>query len=177
MIGLLLAVAISVAAPRRGRPDADAPRRRSGDADVLGARRDRRGPNWPSRPRARYVYIGAAFILLLAMEARLGASLRGAWALVAALAVVGAVVANLHVLRAGERALRGSDTEVRASMAAVELAAPVVAPTFVAAPVAAPQLSAGEYFPRFATSVRPPTRWANSRTPRKGLPICTPTAC
>ena len=125
---------------------------------------------------SRYVYIGAAFILLLAMEARLGASLRGAWALVAALAVVGAVVANLHVLRAGERALRGSDTEVRASMAAVELAAPVVAPTFVAAPVAAPQLSAGEYFPRFGTSVRPPTRWANSSTPRRDSD-CTPTAC
>ena len=96
---------------------------------------------------SRYVYIGATFILLLAMEARLGASLRGAWALVAALAVIGAVVANLHLLRAGERALRASDTEVRASMAAVELAAPVVAPSFVAAPVAAPQLSAAEYLP------------------------------
>jgi hypothetical protein len=61
------------------------------------------------------------------------------------LLAAGAIVSNLHVLRAGERGLRTSDISARTSLGAVQLAAPVVAPGFVADPSAAPQVAAGPY--------------------------------
>jgi hypothetical protein len=95
---------------------------------------------------SRYLYVGAVFIWLIVAGAitRIPEP-RAGWLTLGALAVVGALVANISVLRAGERGLRSTDATVRASLAAVEIAAPVVAPTFVADPVGAPSVSAGPY--------------------------------
>ena len=94
---------------------------------------------------SRYLYVGAAFILVGASEVGFGSRLTGLWALLAGLLVVGAVISNLHTLRAGERGLRQSDTSVRTAFAAVEIAAPIIAPGFQADPVNAPQALAGPY--------------------------------
>jgi hypothetical protein len=94
---------------------------------------------------SRYIYIGAVFILLIAAEAASGIRTRG-WGLAAALILLaGALIANIGALRAGERSLRTTDDSVRASLASVELAAPVVARPFVPEPVGAPQITAGRY--------------------------------
>jgi hypothetical protein len=94
---------------------------------------------------SRYLYIGAVFILLICAEARLGTGLRGAWLLIAAILLAGALIGNLRMLRDGERQLRSQDAVVRASLGVVEIAAPVVDPTFVAEPGYAPQIPAGHY--------------------------------
>ena len=94
---------------------------------------------------SRYEYVGAAFIFLIASEAWAGTALRGGWAALAAVLIAGAVVGNIDALRVGADVYRGVDASVRASLAAVELAAPVVAPTFVPEPTNAPQITAGPY--------------------------------
>jgi hypothetical protein len=94
---------------------------------------------------SRYLYIGAVFIYLIAAEARLGAGLRGGWLALAGLAVAGALIANIAALRAGERSLRQADDSVRASLAVVEIAAPVISPAFVPSPIFGPQITAGPY--------------------------------
>jgi hypothetical protein len=94
---------------------------------------------------SRYLYIGAAFFLLIASETGVLPAIRGSWLLLAGLLLLGAIVGNIDLLRSGERGLRPIDQSVRASLAAVELAAPVVAPAFVAEPINAPQISAGPY--------------------------------
>jgi hypothetical protein len=100
----------------------------------------------PDPTASRYLYVGAAFILIALIDAAVGIRVRGTWALLCALVLVGALVANLGALRQGERSLRSSDTAVRASLAVVELAAPVVSPAFLADSTDAPQLTAGGYF-------------------------------
>jgi hypothetical protein len=94
---------------------------------------------------SRYLYIGAVFIYLIAAEARLGAGLRGGWLALAGLAVAGALIGNIAALRTGERNLRQADDSVRASLAVVEIAAPVVSPAFVPSPIFGPQITAGPY--------------------------------
>jgi len=94
---------------------------------------------------SRYLYIGAVFILLICGEARLGTGLHGAWLLIAGILLAGALIGNVRMLRDGERQLRTQDTVVRASLGVVEVAAPVVEPTFVAEPDYAPQIRAGHY--------------------------------
>lgn len=94
---------------------------------------------------SRYLYVGAVFILLLVAEVAAGLRVRGTWAMAAVLLAAGAVASNLHQLRAGERGLRSNDINARSALSAVELAAPVVAPTFIADPSAAPQVPAGPY--------------------------------
>lgn len=94
---------------------------------------------------SRYVYVGAVFILLAVSEARLGTALRGGWLILAGVLVLGAVVGNISALRSGERGLRSADNSVRASLAAVEVAAPVVSPAFLPDQNDAPQVEAGPY--------------------------------
>jgi hypothetical protein len=94
---------------------------------------------------SRYLYVGAVFILLICAEAGLGLGIRAAWLALAGLLALGALVANIGLLRAGERGLRASDTSVRASLAAVQIAAPVVSPSFEPDPTNAPQLTAAPY--------------------------------
>jgi hypothetical protein len=94
---------------------------------------------------SRYVYIGAVFLLLLAAEARLGAGLHGTALAAVILLTVGAIVANLGNLRTNERTLRTLDTNVRAALTAVQLAASYVSPTFQPDATGAPQITAGPY--------------------------------
>jgi hypothetical protein len=91
------------------------------------------------------VYVGAVFILLLCAEARLGRARHAGWIAILGLLVVGAVLSNLHQLRAGERGLRTSTISVQASLGAVELASAVVSPAFLPDAINAPQVTAGPY--------------------------------
>jgi hypothetical protein len=94
---------------------------------------------------SRYVYIGAVFILLVTIEASAGVRLsRGTIATLCVLTAA-ALAANLAQLRNGERGMRSADATVRASLAAVDIAAPVVPAAFLASPQAAPQIVAGPY--------------------------------
>lgn len=94
---------------------------------------------------SRYLYVGAVFILLLVSEVAAGLRVRGTWAIAVILLAAGAVASNLHLLRSGERGLRTNDVNARSALSAVELAAHVVAPSFIADPSAAPQVPAGPY--------------------------------
>lgn len=99
----------------------------------------------PDPTASRYLYVGAVFVILAAAESGLGEGLRTAWLAPVGVLVAAAVVGNLQALRAGERALRGSDTSVRASLTAVELAAPLVSPAFLPDSVNGPQITARPY--------------------------------
>ncbi len=100
----------------------------------------------PAEPAAsRYIYIGAVFILLVLVDAPVGARPRGPWLALGALLLVGALVANIGDLRSGVRGLRAPDDSVRASLAAVQIAAPVVPSAFQPDRVNGPQITAGPY--------------------------------
>jgi hypothetical protein len=99
----------------------------------------------PEPAASRYLYVGAIFIFLLIAEARIGTRVRAAWMGPASLVALGALVANLGVLRGNERLWSGYDTSVRASLTAVEIAAPVESPAFLPNRLYAPQLTAGPY--------------------------------
>jgi hypothetical protein len=99
----------------------------------------------PDPAASRYLYIGAVFILIVAAEAKLGTGIDRAWLVVPLLLAAGAIVGNLSALRGGERAMRGVDDAVGASLGAVEVAAPVVSPAFQAAPGDLPGIAAGPY--------------------------------
>jgi hypothetical protein len=94
---------------------------------------------------SRYLYIGAVFLLLIAIDLVADAVPRKSALVLVGLVLLGAVVANLNLLRTGERSLRSTDETVRLSLSAVEVAAPVVASTFVADPQGAPQVQAGPF--------------------------------
>jgi hypothetical protein len=100
----------------------------------------------PAEPAAsRYIYVGGVFVLLLGVEAARGIRWTTGWLPLAAVAVIGVFVANINVLRDGEGGLRASDDSVRASLAAVQIAAPIVPASFEPDPTNAPQLTAGDY--------------------------------
>lgn len=81
---------------------------------------------------SRYVYVGALFVLLLAVELVRGVVLRrGVVALVACAAAL-AIVANVGDLRSGARFLRSEGPVVRADLGALELARASVPPGYVA---------------------------------------------
>jgi hypothetical protein len=94
---------------------------------------------------SRYLYVGAVFVWLVLLEVSAGVRVRPAWLGLGALVVAAAFVSNLGMLRAGERGLRFADATVQASLAAVDVARPVVSPAFVLAPTDAPGLTAGAY--------------------------------
>lgn len=95
---------------------------------------------------SRYLFIGAVFVWLILLEVSVGLRPQPAWLGLGGLLAAAALVSNLQVLRAGERGLRAADTTVRAALAAVDVAAPVVSPAFVPAPADAPPVTAGGYF-------------------------------
>jgi hypothetical protein len=99
-----------------------------------------------SEPTAsRYLYIGAVFILVIACEAWARVVVRRGWAVLGLALLAGAIVGNLDALRGAERTYRPLDASVRASLAAVELSAPVVKPAFKPDGANAPQVTAGPY--------------------------------
>lgn len=94
---------------------------------------------------SRYLYIGAVFVLLIAAETTAGDRPRAFALGLGAILLAGALIANLAALRAGERGLRASDDSAWASLAAVQIAAPLVSPRFQPNPANAPQITAGPY--------------------------------
>jgi hypothetical protein len=93
---------------------------------------------------SRYLYVGAIFIVLAVAEAARGVALSGrAWLLVA-LAVGAAVVSNLGALRDAGTVLRSQADITRGQLAALDIARPVVRPTWVMNPLFG--LVAGPYF-------------------------------
>ncbi len=99
----------------------------------------------PEPDANRYVYVSAVFILLAVVEAARGVRLgRPALALLCVL-VGGGVIANLGQLRLAERGMVAADNDVLGSLAATDIAAPVVSASFRMSPSDAPQLTAGPY--------------------------------
>jgi hypothetical protein len=94
---------------------------------------------------SRYVYIGATFVLLIAVDATAGMVPSRLVLATLGVLMLGAFVGNMSVLRGGEGGLRATDTTVRASLETVQIAAPVVSPAFRPDPLGAPQVAAGPY--------------------------------
>jgi hypothetical protein len=93
----------------------------------------------------RYLYPGAACLLLVAVEAARGTVLgRRALALVLVLAAA-SIISNIGSLHDGATSLRATANSVRGALAATELAAGHVAPKFVPERTNAPQVHAGAY--------------------------------
>ncbi len=99
----------------------------------------------PDPAASRYLYVGAVFLWLLVAEVGVGGVRQRSWIASLLLVSLGALVANLGILRSNERVWRSYDASVRASLTAVEIAAPVVSPAFEPSPAYAPQLTAGPY--------------------------------
>lgn len=98
-----------------------------------------------NRDTSRYLYVGAVFVWVIAAEVRLGSGLSGVWLAVTGLLVAGALIANIAAMRTTERYLRALDEQVRASLTAVDVAAPIVRPAFLPDPGRAPEIVAGPY--------------------------------
>lgn len=94
---------------------------------------------------SRYIYVGGVFVLLAASDCFWMPTLRPGRIAVLAILVLGCILANVNLLRGAERNLRADDIAVRASLAAVQIATPVVAASFVPEPQDAPQISSGPY--------------------------------
>ena len=104
------------------------------------ARADLHEPGAP-----RYLYPGAIFLLLIAVEAARG--LRVSREALAALVVLlgFAAISNVGLLRNGAGYLRDQTAELDGALAAVRLAGPRVSPQFRPQPTVAPQIFAGSY--------------------------------
>jgi hypothetical protein len=94
---------------------------------------------------SRYLYIGAVFLILIAVDCVAGRTVGTVVGVVLGLMAVVFLVANVGALRNGERVLRASDTSVKEALGATDIAAPVVAPRFTPDLVHAPQITAGPY--------------------------------
>jgi len=105
------------------------------------ARADLHEPGAP-----RYLYPGAIFVLLIAIEAARGVRVSRE-ALAALLVVIAfASLSNVGALRNGAGYLRDQDAELDGALAALQLAAPHgVPPEFRPQPTVAPQIFAGSY--------------------------------
>jgi hypothetical protein len=109
---------------------------------------------------SRYLYPGALFLLLIAIEAGAGLRLsRRGVALLLALLLV-ALISNVGQMRDGAGFLRDRATEVQGSLAAMRLAPPGLSPSFQPEPQTAPQIRAGTYLGavRALGSPAPPPR-------------------
>jgi hypothetical protein len=81
---------------------------------------------------SRYVYVGALFLLLLAVELMRGVAVSRGVALLVAGAAALVIVANVGDLRDGGRYLRAQAPPTRASLGAIEIGGPAVPAGFVA---------------------------------------------
>jgi hypothetical protein len=93
---------------------------------------------------SRYMYAGAAFVLLLAADLLRGVRISRTVLLVAAAVTVAAVAANLVPLRDGERWLRAQTVLTRADLAAIEISRRTVDPSFGLTPEVAGTASLGD---------------------------------
>jgi hypothetical protein len=99
--------------------------------------------NEPTSPR--YLYPGALFVLLIAVEAAQRRYLPRPALVLLGVLLVGSLIANFGALRSGGSTLRNISTEVRGALAATEIAAAHVDPQFVPDQGGAPQIRAGAY--------------------------------
>jgi len=83
---------------------------------------------------SRYIYVGAAFILLLAANLLNGVRLDRRALLVGGVIALAAVASNLDPLREGRDWLKGQTVLTRADLAAIEIAQRTVDPSFYLAP-------------------------------------------
>jgi hypothetical protein len=97
----------------------------------------------PASPR--YLYPGAVFLLLIAIEAAAGVRLtRGALA-VGGVILAGALLGNVGAMRDGAGFLRDESTAVDGALAALPLVATRVGADFQPDPESAPQIRSGAY--------------------------------
>jgi len=77
---------------------------------------------------SRYIYVGAMFAVLVAVELARGVSISWRAALALGAAVTAAVVSNIGILRDAGEYVRAQGQVTRAVLAAVEIGRPIVAP-------------------------------------------------
>jgi hypothetical protein len=94
---------------------------------------------------SRYVYPGAVFVLLIAVEAGAGARLSRRGHAVLAVFLLAALIQNVGAMRNGAGFLRDRATEVKGAIAAMQLAPSGLSPTFQPEPDKAPQIRADQY--------------------------------
>lgn len=94
---------------------------------------------------SRYVYFGAALVLLVLVELAHGLAFRGPAAVVLAGAVAVAVVANLGALRTGQAGIHTANDPLRTELTALELAGPGVPASFTPDRPNAWAITAGSY--------------------------------
>jgi hypothetical protein len=104
------------------------------------ARADLHEPGAP-----RYLYPGALFLILIAVEAARGVTLRQGGVVALLALMVFATVSNLGALRNGGGFLRDQAAALDGVLAATQLVGERVPPAFRPEPVQAPQISAGPY--------------------------------
>lgn len=95
---------------------------------------------------ARYVYVGAVFLVLIGLEALRLARIPPAALAVAVLVSLFALAGNLRYLRGGEGELRAGSQTSKAELGALDLIRPSVSPALLIDQHYMPGLSAGEYF-------------------------------
>lgn len=94
---------------------------------------------------SRYMYVGAALILAVAVQFTADRRFNRAALACLAAVLVFSIAGNLQPLRSGSRFLRDTDTFTRAELAAVEIAKGSVKPDFRPDTQRMPQVSAGPY--------------------------------
>jgi hypothetical protein len=98
---------------------------------------------------SRYQYVGALFVVLLAVELARGVSVSAPARVVLALAATAAVVSNVGVFRDAGQYLRGQAQRTRANLGALEIARPIVNPGYISSGLPGSpfvSLRAGPYF-------------------------------
>jgi hypothetical protein len=96
---------------------------------------------------SRYVYPSAVLIVLLAAELFRGARATIRGAVIAALVVLFAAVANYAPLKAGSAQFQDWSSYVRPELGALQIAGPTAPPTLAPDPTRAPDITADKYFP------------------------------
>ena len=95
---------------------------------------------------SRYLYPGAVFIVLIAVELARGARVSSRGLVLIAIVLAAAAVANFGLLRSGSQQLQEHSSYVAPELGALEIAGPGTDPSYRPDPVRAPVLTAGPYF-------------------------------
>jgi hypothetical protein len=95
---------------------------------------------------SRYLYLGAILVVLVAVQLLRPVPVTPRLAVVGAVLVAAAALANFGSLRSGSMYLQDWSRYVQVELAALELAGRSVDPAFAPDPVRAPDITAGKYF-------------------------------
>jgi hypothetical protein len=104
---------------------------------------------------SRYVYVGAVFLLLIAVELLRPPRRDLRLAAVAAVLTGAAVISNVGIMRDGQRSMRDTWESVQASLSAIEVAGAATPRELQPEPQRAPQLTAGRYLDAVAADGSP----------------------